>query len=628
MPTLPSGLHDINCRYNNLISLPALPNNLYALECSNNQLTSLPALGDSLYLLACANNSLSSLPALPNSLLHLWCNNNQLTSLPSLHSFAHFNCSNNQLGCLPALYPFIWINDYYLVPVFFSNYWYFNEFIEFKIIPNPFTCLPNYTYGMNDTLLAYPLCMNGDPLNNPHSCNGLSGITGTVYKDTIMNCSLDVAEQRISNVHVMLYDNGNNLVAQTYTLTNGMYTFSAGPGTYTVKIDTVGVPFDVQCANPGIDSTVTLTALNPTAYNINFPVVCKSSFDIGVQSIVTDGVVFPGQSFNLIICAGDMSQWSHLNCTSGVGGQVQITVNGPVTYQGVANGALTPTAVGNVFTYNVADFGAISNCSDFGLIFSTDTTATSGNQVCFTVTVTPISGDVDPSNNTYTQCFNVSNSLDPNFKEVYPRNVPPGYNGYFTFTVHFQNTGNAPAYNIRIIDYLDSDLDLATFDVINYSHANTVSLVGNALTIRFPNIMLPDSTTNADASMGFVQYRIKPKPNLLAGAQITNTANIYFDYNAPVATNTTTNIFEIMTGVEESPSANTISILPNPASNKLFISGLAQDALAEIFDISGKLLLTKLLLHPQLDISSLAQGLYFIKLTTAQGSVVKKFVKE
>ncbi|MEI6854218.1 MAG: SdrD B-like domain-containing protein, partial [Bacteroidota bacterium] len=444
-----------------------------------------------------------------------------------------FNCENNQITCFPTLYNYYTPNFGY-----FTYEWQqgFMNWREFGIKGNPITCLPNYTNTMNDTLLAYPLCMTGDPLNNPHSCNGISGISGTVFKDTIANCSLNAGEPKISNVHLMLYNNGSNLVAQTYTLLNGMYTFSAGPGTYTVKIDTVGVPFDVQCANPGIDSTVTLTPLNPTAYNINFPLVCSNGFDVGVQSITHNGPVFPGQSFSLYVCAGDMSQWSHLNCSSGVGGQVQITVNGPVTYQGVANGALTPAVAGNVFTYTIADFGAISNCTDFGLIFTTDTTATVGNEVCFSITVTPLGGDVNPTNNTFVECFNVSNSMDPNFKEVYPRNVPPGYNGYFTFTVHFQNTGNAPAYNIRIIDYLDSDLDLATFDVINYSHANTVSLIGNALTIRFPNIMLPDSTTNADASMGFVQYRIKPKPNLLAGAQITNTANIYFDYNAPVAT--------------------------------------------------------------------------------------------
>jgi hypothetical protein len=47
-----------------------------------------------------------------------------------------------------------------------------------------------------------------------------------------------------------------------------------------------------------------------------------------------------------------------------------------------------------------------------------------------------------------------------------------------------------------------------------------------------------------------------------------------------------------------------------------------------VYDISGKLLFTKLLNGNQLDISSLAKGLYFIKLSTAEGSLVRKFVKE
>ncbi len=71
-----------------------------------------------------------------------------------------------------------------------------------------------------------------------------------------------------------------------------------------------------------------------------------------------------------------------------------------------------------------------------------------------------------------------------------------------------------------------------------------------------------------------------------------------------------------------------ITIYPNPTTTTLTIDGLSTTAKAEVYDISGKLLMSNTLLSHSLDISRLTTGLYFIKLTTAEGSVVRKFVKE
>jgi uncharacterized repeat protein (TIGR01451 family) len=173
----------------------------------------------------------------------------------------------------------------------------------------------------------------------------------------------------------------------------------------------------------------------------------------------------------------------------------------------------------------------------------TDTTAQAGNQICVHVEISTSPIDANTTNNAYDFCYNVVNSYDPNMKEVYPVDVLPGYDDWFTYTIHFQNTGNAPAFNIRLRDTLDTQLDLNTFEVLGYSHPANVGLSGNILTVRFNNIMLPDSTSDYEGSMGYFQYRIKPIGVLLSGSQINNTAYIYFDYNAPIITNTTENNF-------------------------------------------------------------------------------------
>jgi hypothetical protein len=80
--------------------------------------------------------------------------------------------------------------------------------------------------------------------------------------------------------------------------------------------------------------------------------------------------------------------------------------------------------------------------------------------------------------------------------------------------------------------------------------------------------------------------------------------------------------------IGEMPQEIEFSLYPNPASNTIIIEGFTANAVAEVYNISGKVVLTRKLITPQLDISSLAKGMYFIKLTTKEGSVVRKFVKE
>jgi hypothetical protein len=85
-----------------------------------------------------------------------------------------------------------------------------------------------------------------------------------------------------------------------------------------------------------------------------------------------------------------------------------------------------------------------------------------------------------------------------------------------------------------------------------------------------------------------------------------------------------------LSGIEDNgePASIITTLFPNPATTTLTIEGISTTTTAEVYDISGKLLFTKQLNNNQIDISSLARGLYFIKLTTAEGSVVRKFVKE
>ena len=135
-----------------------------------------------------------------------------------------------------------------------------------------------------------------------------------------------------------------------------------------------------------------------------------------------------------------------------------------------------------------------------------------------------------------------SNSFDPNFKTASPTDlatVLSSTNRYIDFTIHFQNTGNDLAYEIRILDTIDVNLDISTIEVVSSSHNyRTIFYPNRVIEFRFTNINLVDSGTNEALSHGHIMYRIQALSSTTITDQIENTAFIYFDLNDPVATNT------------------------------------------------------------------------------------------
>jgi uncharacterized repeat protein (TIGR01451 family) len=336
-------------------------------------------------------------------------------------------------------------------------------------------------------------------------------------------------------------------------------------------------------------------------------------------------LVFPGQTHLLKTNIPSNQAWYNLDCdTSNSSGSVTINITGPVTYVAPANSALTPSVNGNTFTYNITDFSNLTPQS-FGLQLITDTTAQANDQICVHVEISPTPLDADTTNNVYDFCYQAVNSYDPNMKEVYPVNVLPGYDDWFTYTIHFQNTGNAPAFNIRLRDTLDANLDVNTFEILGYSHASNTSISGSVLTVRFNNIMLPDSTTDYEGSMGYFQYRIKPLPNLPNGTQIENTAYIYFDYNAPIITNTTQNNFDITVGkLEEVVSKNEFVLYPNPSNDVFNFKDTKNIKQVEVYNLLGEQIVTQGN-QKQINLSGFAKGIYYARIN---GEVVLKLVKE
>lgn len=630
IPNFSTSLKNLQCHDNAITSLPTLPNTLEYLNCSNNALSTLPNLPSSLKYLSCATNSISTLPTLPNNLLTLQADFNLLTTLPLLpNSLGSLSCNNNnissipnfppnlsmiiinnnQLNSIPSLPQFVQtlhINDNNLsvIPPLNSNLNILQmQNNAISCIPNipaslttiildstDIKCLPNLSNAMifdgtGGSALTLPLC----GLATPSVCPLAWNIHGQIFFDSNSNCVKDINENVLANQKVLLYNNSGSLIQQTFTTSNGEYTFDVnGYGTYSVVADTTAISFGPSCtAFQSLTSVI--TALDSTDNNMNIGMHCKGPINekIAYTVIRTSGLFFPGDTAWVKGIAGQYGL-----CDSNIGGTLTMLIDSFAHFGNVASTAIIPSFIGiDSIVWTISNFNQVDFQNDFKVSILTDTTASIGNDVCITLRIRTNAIELDSTNNEIQSCFGVSNSYDPNDKRVEPDgNILPN-NEWLTYTIRFQNTGNAPAKNIVIRDTLDKDLQFGSFELLDFSHKPNIDINAmGAIKFGFPFINLPDSNSNEPESHGHITYRIKQKPNLPIGATIDNTAFIYFDYNAPVITNTTTTII----GFPESISPwginkATLEVHPNPVYETLNISlkNGSSDCSLELKNMSG-----------------------------------------
>ncbi|MBK7970635.1 MAG: hypothetical protein IPK08_17840 [Bacteroidetes bacterium] len=341
------------------------------------------------------------------------------------------------------------------------------------------------------------------------NCPTYWNITGNVFKDDNANCVNDVSEDELKIIPVKL-DSAGIFVQEFLTNYSGDFSFRAGFGNYTVRIDTTFLPFNVICPLSFSHST-TLSAANPFDSLVDFAMQCKPGFDLEAK------VLHQMDLYDLVLCEhfiltqGFTSSNYGTNCVStATGGTVKTILSGPVSYLSPAAGAVAPTFIsGDTITWNVADFTLSNPNADFNVNILVSTTANIGDTVCVQLDVAP-AVDNNPTNNTLSTCFPIVNSFDPNSKYMTPSGAVDTAQQWFNFTVYFQNVGNGPAEDIYILDSLSSNLDASSLVFLSSSHqVITQLLTGNVLRFNYPDINLPDSVNDEPGSHGYVQFKLR-----------------------------------------------------------------------------------------------------------------------
>jgi uncharacterized repeat protein (TIGR01451 family) len=200
---------------------------------------------------------------------------------------------------------------------------------------------------------------------------------------------------------------------------------------------------------------------------------------------------------------------------------------------------------------------------------------------------------------------------------------------YLHYVVRFQNMGTASAINVRVQDALDEKLDWTTFKVLDASHAMETQLVNGSIDFIFDNINLPTATSDPEGSQGFVAFKVKPVSTVQLNDVVANAADIYFDFNAAIVTNTVFTTFVDELGVADFETLKVVAY-PNPTNDILNFQ--AEDSISsiEVVNILGQTLLTSKgnSNREQIDISGLSPGNYFVKIVVGDVSSVLRIVKK
>ncbi|MBT2621525.1 T9SS type A sorting domain-containing protein [Chryseobacterium sp. ISL-6] len=236
--------------------------------------------------------------------------------------------------------------------------------------------------------------------------------------------------------------------------------------------------------------------------------------------------------------------------------------------------------------------------------------------------------DETPQDNTSVLNQNVVNAFDPNDKTCLEGNIisQSSVGGYVHYLIRFENNGTANAQNILVKDIIDGNkFDINSLIPIGGSHDYETKITGTKVEFIFQGINLPFDDANND---GYVIFKIKVKPTLLAGESFANMANIYFDYNFPIETNNYVTTVQNSLGIKDTEFKTDIAIYPNPVKDVLIFKTSEKLIKIEIYDLAGRIVRKAFLSENKIDINDLKSGNYIIKVYTKEASNTLKLIKK
>jgi hypothetical protein len=446
-----------------------------------------------------------------------------------------------------------------------------------------------------------PWCSATFVIQVPVTTDPCGAVSGMVYADLDADCAQAGDEPGIPHRMVSI-EPGGHLVLTDST---GHYSTQLPYDDYALDANLPG--YAVVC--PTLPEAFTLSA---AASSASIDVAMQPGFGPDAGAFLVMGVHRPGFPVTYTVSASNQGPFAFPGALLNLYFDPLLIVTNPAGGSLIAAGHLQ-WALGEL-----APFASTSFAPSFTVPANA---ALIGTAITGTAALGLSEPDSHPDNDSYTRTITIIGAYDPNDKLVATSTRASDAFYYLDadqwvdYTIRFQNTGTAEAINVHLTDTISPLLELHTLQLLGASHPFTAQLLpGRVLRFDFPGILLPDSASDLLGSQGFASFRLRPIGSLAAGDVLANNADIFFDFNEPVRTNTATLIAEFSTGVPERGHGSPI-VVPNPVRDLLTISAPAGATRIEVLGADGRLVLAAALRDASLriDAQRLAPGVYTVR---------------
>lgn len=362
-----------------------------------------------------------------------------------------------------------------------------------------------------------------DSLSNADS--QIASNYGTVFFDENRNGLRDADEPLLPKQLLHLQPSG-----AVVGVGNGTFSFKQADGACSLEI--------LPLVNWGCttDSVINFSIVNGTANKeLVFGLTLKNDKTELIADIVGE---------QRISTSSDTRYWLNVeNQGKGVDTiKVKMDFSSILTYN---SASIEPTAItANSLEWEIPDLGMFEQ-SMIAVDFAVADVSNWGDTIKNTITVSTANEEINQTNNTDSISQIITSSYEPNEKSEQNGKLQEGFtllDEELVYTIHFQNINTDTASNVEVVDTLSQLLNIRSFRLLSSSDSCTFALDDNhILKVTFADIKLAHESTGESASKGYLKFSIKPEKGIEEFSEIKNSADIYFDDNPLVVTNTTLN---------------------------------------------------------------------------------------
>lgn len=438
-------------------------------------------------------------------------------------------------------------------------------------------------------------------------------LTGKVFVDVNKSCIFDTTIDYSVEYHPLIVYDMNTLQSKTiFTNYYGYYR------THINKLHVYELRNDYKLTCNSGNKFLTIPALNKdTNIQVQYPL---DTFPINYKvHYGLEGKISNTTQLKIKL------RYSGINTNTTVTKKYYLSIPNKKTYfDSVSSSNATATKTGNLIE-------VIQSSGKEAIVYLHFDSIVFYDTLCFQLRLTRTSLEMDTTDNLINFCLRSHTAYDPNAKYTAIKSMVSHEDfteksDEISYTINFQNLGNAPAKDIIVTDKLDSKLDLKTIHNFSSSHPMDFELTDNRdLIFKFRNINLPDSITDEPGSHGYINFKIKPLSSIAINDEIKNKAAIFFDFNPAVWTNEAISRYIVKSTVAISNTSKTqYNIYPNPASDFINIEHPnTKEYSVQLFSIDGRFI-ARFDSPKSIDIRSLTKGTYLVHITTDKDITIQK----